>query len=73
MPADSTLFQITPGLGQAVLLVPQGKGRVRAYLVYQHDAPHLFQGPADVARFIEESVKTGAPAEYISERVRQDR
>ncbi len=38
-PSDSAYFHIAPSLGRAVLLVPQGNGRVRAYLVYPHDAP----------------------------------
>jgi 2-polyprenyl-6-methoxyphenol hydroxylase-like FAD-dependent oxidoreductase len=66
MPADCTHFQTTPELGQAVLLAPEGNGRVRAYLVYQHDAPHRLQGTADVHRFVDESVKTGIPAQYYA-------
>jgi menaquinone-9 beta-reductase len=60
-PSDAAYFHIAPPLGRAVLLVPQGNARVRAYLVYPHDAPHRLQGTADASRFIDESVQVGAP------------
>ena len=61
---DAAYFHIAPPLGRAVLLVPQGNARVRAYLVYPHDAPHRLQGTADASRFIDESVKVGVPASF---------
>lgn len=63
-PSDAAYFHIAPPLGRAVLLVPQGNARVRAYLVYAHDAPHRLQGTADASRFIDESVQVGVPAEF---------
>ena len=63
-PSDAAYFHIAPPLGRAVLLVPQGNARVRAYLVYPHDAPHRLQGTADASRFIDESVQVGVPAEF---------
>jgi 2-polyprenyl-6-methoxyphenol hydroxylase-like FAD-dependent oxidoreductase len=67
LPDDTAHFQINPSLGQLVLLVPQGQGRARAYLGwYQHVAPYRLQGAEDLPRFIEESVKTGAPAEFYT-------
>jgi menaquinone-9 beta-reductase len=65
LPEDTAYFRIRPALGQLVLLVPQGKGRVRAYLGwYQHKNPDRFQGMNDLPRFIAESVRIGTPAEF---------
>jgi 2-polyprenyl-6-methoxyphenol hydroxylase-like FAD-dependent oxidoreductase len=67
MPDDTAHFQVKPSLGQLVLLVPQGQGRARAYLGwYQHITPHRLQGADDLPRFIEESVRTGAPREFYT-------
>lgn len=44
-------------------LFPQGGGRLRAYLIYQGSEQDRFQGEKDVPRFIDESVKVGAPKE----------
>lgn len=68
LPDDTAHFQINPSLGQIVLLVPQGQGRARAYLGwYPHVAPYRLQGAEDLPHFIEESVKTGAPAEFYTD------
>jgi 2-polyprenyl-6-methoxyphenol hydroxylase-like FAD-dependent oxidoreductase len=48
------------GLGQLVVVAPQGGGRVRIYLCYRDDTQPRFQGPADLARFIEGCKRTGA-------------
>lgn len=64
LPVDTIHWIVNPSLGQAALIAPQGHGRVRAYVVYQHDASHRLQGAADMPRFIEESVKAGAPREF---------
>ena len=57
---------VNPSIGQIVLLLPQGQGRVRAYFVCSTNARFRLQGPADIPRFVEESVKTGAPAEFFA-------
>jgi len=65
LPEDTTYFRISPVLGQLVLLMPQGKGRVRACLGwYQRKNPDRLQGMNDLPRFIAESVRTGTPAEF---------
>jgi menaquinone-9 beta-reductase len=47
-------------MGHLVVVGPQGGGRVRMYLCY-HDATQArFQGPGDLARFVEGCKKTGA-------------
>ena len=66
VPEDTAQLQFNPDLGQVVFLAPQGGGRVRAYHVYRHTAPHRLQGAADVPRFIADSIRTGAPAEFYA-------
>ena len=41
-------------------------GRVRAYLVQTKATSIRLQGAADIPRFIEESVRSGAPAEWYT-------
>jgi 2-polyprenyl-6-methoxyphenol hydroxylase-like FAD-dependent oxidoreductase len=65
LPEDTSYFRINPALGQVVFMMPQGKGRVRAYLGwYQRKNPDRLQTTNDLPRFIAESVKTGTPAEF---------
>jgi 2-polyprenyl-6-methoxyphenol hydroxylase-like FAD-dependent oxidoreductase len=66
LPVDTIYWIVNPSLGQAALIAPQGQGRVRAYVVYPHDASHRLQGTADIPHFIEESVKAGAPREFYA-------
>jgi 2-polyprenyl-6-methoxyphenol hydroxylase-like FAD-dependent oxidoreductase len=65
IPADTSVFVIGPHIGQFALLFPQGGGRVRAYLCYQHDAPRL-SGESAFSRFVEGCIETGTPAEFYS-------
>jgi menaquinone-9 beta-reductase len=65
-PSEAAYFHIAPPIGRAVLLVPQGNGRVRAYLIYPHNAAHRLQGTVDVSRFIDESMQVGVPAEFYA-------
>ena len=47
-------------LGQLVVVAPQGGGKVRMYLIY-HDATQArFQGPGEMARFVDGCKKAGA-------------
>jgi 2-polyprenyl-6-methoxyphenol hydroxylase-like FAD-dependent oxidoreductase len=55
----------TPGVG-AVVLAPQGQGRVRAYLAWPTEAKLRLQGAKDLPRFIAESVKWGAAPEWYA-------
>ncbi|MCH9037434.1 MAG: FAD-dependent monooxygenase [Chloroflexi bacterium] len=52
--------------GLSVLFFPQGHGRVRAYFCYPAERGYRLTGKADIQRFIEESLKTGVPAEYYA-------
>ncbi|HZY60466.1 MAG TPA: FAD-dependent monooxygenase [Candidatus Binataceae bacterium] len=63
---DTSVAGFNPILGRFALLFPQGAGRVRAYLIYPPDSVPRFQGDADVARFIDESVKTGIVREAFA-------
>ncbi len=64
--ADDTAAAIYHfGLGQLVVVAPQGNGRVRMYLCYHEGTQARFQGPADLARFIEGCQKTGANPEFF--------
>lgn len=65
IPEDTGYWLLNPSLGQAVPLIPQGQGRVRAYFIYQAEAPYRLHGEQDVPRLIEASVQTGAPAEFF--------
>lgn len=64
IPEDAGFLLLNPMSFRGVFLFPQGGGRVRAYFCYPVETDHRLQGEADVPRFISESVKTGAPAEY---------
>jgi 2-polyprenyl-6-methoxyphenol hydroxylase-like FAD-dependent oxidoreductase len=67
LPDDTAHLQLNPRLGQFVLFVPQGQGRARVYLGwYQHLSPNRLQGAEDLPHFIDESIKTGAPAEFYT-------
>jgi 2-polyprenyl-6-methoxyphenol hydroxylase-like FAD-dependent oxidoreductase len=64
--ADTFYYIFNPTIGQGVPLVPQGNGRVRAYLVTTKATSTRLQGEADFPRFIEESIRSGAPAEWYA-------
>ncbi len=63
-PEDSALV-FTTTIGRTTLLFPQGDGRVRTYLVYQH-GDHRLAGASDIPQFVEGSIRAGAPAEYYA-------
>lgn len=63
---DTIYYIINPDLGQGVPLVPQGGGRVRAYLTQTKATGARLQGATDIPRFIAESVRSGAPAEWYA-------
>jgi len=63
---DTGYYVMNPTLGQAVPLFPQGQGRVRAYLVHPKAASVRLQGTAALPCFVEESVKTYAPAQWYA-------
>jgi menaquinone-9 beta-reductase len=69
MPAvssDTNHWLMTPGLGQFAFLCPQGGGRMRAYAWHPREKNYRLQGTEDIARFVDESVKAGAPSEWYA-------
>jgi menaquinone-9 beta-reductase len=66
-PREGTIYYvINPHIGQGVPLASLGSGRVRAYLVQTKAASVRLQGAAALPRFIAESVRSGAPAEWYA-------
>jgi 2-polyprenyl-6-methoxyphenol hydroxylase-like FAD-dependent oxidoreductase len=63
---DTGYYVMHPSLGQAAGLFPQGQGRVRAYLIHTKATSTRLQGAAALPRFVEESVKTYAPAQWYA-------
>lgn len=63
---DTWSAVMNPINGQEAFLLNVGRGWVRAYLGYPKDAHRRFQTAADVPRFIEESLKTGAAADLYA-------
>jgi 2-polyprenyl-6-methoxyphenol hydroxylase-like FAD-dependent oxidoreductase len=59
--------QINPAKGRKVILLPQGDGRVRAYLSW-HIATGAgrLQGAGAMGRFVEECLAMGTPPEYFA-------
>jgi len=64
VPDDTAYVLLNPALCQGAFFFPQGNGRARAYLAYPVNAGFRLQGDLEVPRFIQECVKTGAPAGY---------
>jgi 2-polyprenyl-6-methoxyphenol hydroxylase-like FAD-dependent oxidoreductase len=60
---DRSVLVMNPFVQRMALLFPQGEGKVRAYFGNREDSGLRLQGKKDVPRFIEECIKTGAPAE----------
>ena len=57
---------IGPGLGQSAILLPQGGGRARAYVVFASEGGRRFSGARDVPRFLDEAVRIGLPEELLA-------
>jgi 2-polyprenyl-6-methoxyphenol hydroxylase-like FAD-dependent oxidoreductase len=64
--SDTNYWIMTPSLGQFAFLCPQGGGRMRAYAWHPRERDYRLQGAEDIPRFVEESVKAGAPAEWYA-------
>ena len=69
MPVPDDASHIFPyaKFGLSTLFFPLGHGRVRSYFCYPAQSELRLSGKADVQRFIEESQRTGVPAEYYAE------
>jgi 2-polyprenyl-6-methoxyphenol hydroxylase-like FAD-dependent oxidoreductase len=62
IPEDTGTIYLNATLGQSAYTFPQGGGRVRAYLAYPVTSGFRLQGEKDLPRFVEESIRAGAPA-----------
>lgn len=59
--------QVNPAKGRKVILLPQGEGRVRAYLSWHvATGASRLQGAGDFERFITECIAMGTPPEYLA-------
>jgi menaquinone-9 beta-reductase len=67
LPPDTTHMVFNPDLGQSAILIPQGRGRVRAYVIFPSRGERRLRGERDVPRFIEDAVRTGVRAELFEE------
>ena len=67
MPAPANAISVwsNTAVGQRVLLLPQGSGRVRTYLIYPAERGYRLSGKGDIASFVEECVRTGAPEHFF--------
>ena len=63
-PMNYSVAVFNPFASRIALMFPQGDGRARFYFGARSSEPGM-TGDRDVGRFIEESVKTGMPAEYF--------
>jgi 2-polyprenyl-6-methoxyphenol hydroxylase-like FAD-dependent oxidoreductase len=55
------------GIGELTIPFPLGNGRARVYVAHHNGLDRKrFQGEADLPRFIEESVRIGAPSEWYN-------
>ena len=66
-PEDATLAGMKSEDGLFVLLFPQGNGRARAYVCFRAQENFRLQGQQDLARFLELTIHTGAPAEFYAD------
>jgi 2-polyprenyl-6-methoxyphenol hydroxylase-like FAD-dependent oxidoreductase len=51
--------------GRATIIFPQGRSRVRTYLITRVDEGLRLQGEKDVRRFVDESITSGTPQEFF--------
>jgi 2-polyprenyl-6-methoxyphenol hydroxylase-like FAD-dependent oxidoreductase len=64
--SDTWIEVLQPDLGQLVFFAAVGHGRVRAYFGCPKGTHPRFQGEADLPRFIAESVRIGARADFFT-------
>jgi 2-polyprenyl-6-methoxyphenol hydroxylase-like FAD-dependent oxidoreductase len=65
-PDDAVHTWLNPQVNMLAILFPLGQGRVRAYLAYPTKAERRLSGDGDIRRFVEDSLKVGARAEYYT-------
>ena len=65
VPEDTTQMVINPDLGQSSILIPQGRGRVRAYVIFSSHEERTLSGEQDIPRFVEQAKRTGVRSELF--------
>ncbi len=63
---DTNYWFLSPSIGQFAFLCPQSNGRTRAYAWHPRYWGYRFQGAEDLPRFVEDSVKAGAPSQWYA-------
>jgi flavin-dependent dehydrogenase len=66
MKDGASYFLINPETGQSSFLFPQSAGRTRVYVGYRVESDYRLHGRESLARFIDESVRCGVPAEFYT-------
>lgn len=62
---DTIRAVLNPPLGQSAILMPQGGGRARCYVVFPWRESRRLSGERDVPRFIAAAVQVGVPPELF--------
>ena len=65
IPEDTTRHFSNVDIGQMAFWFPQKEGHVRVYVCHQKETNYQLNGEEHVPRFIEEAVKSGAPADVF--------
>jgi 2-polyprenyl-6-methoxyphenol hydroxylase-like FAD-dependent oxidoreductase len=65
IPEETSLVMINPTCGRAGILIPQGDGRARGYLVFPPGQIARLQGDGDFTRFVDECVAIGISREFF--------
>jgi 2-polyprenyl-6-methoxyphenol hydroxylase-like FAD-dependent oxidoreductase len=67
LPEDTTRTAMNPWLGRSAILIPQGGGRARCYVVTPWGENARLSGERDLQRFIAEAIRIGLPAELFDD------
>jgi menaquinone-9 beta-reductase len=67
LPEDAVQFLLNPEIQRLSIIFPIGRGRFRAYLVFEHGARPPLSGRKDQQALIDESVAAGGPANWFPE------
>jgi menaquinone-9 beta-reductase len=65
VPADAVQILMNPAVQHLSITFPIGDERFRVYLAFRHGTRPLLSGQKDLATFVEASVATGVPGEWL--------
>jgi 2-polyprenyl-6-methoxyphenol hydroxylase-like FAD-dependent oxidoreductase len=65
LPEDAVQFVLNPEMQRLSIIFPIGSDRYRTYLIFRHGTRPPLSGGKDQQAFVEESVSTGAPANWF--------